>query len=207
KRRLHLASKRVVHIANLNPASQEAFSSRQGQAVFFVFGNGEVQSPVDGFRLSPCSQCLLRALDLGRIQLEVFVKAFGCSCHRFLSAVSIPRMYITTKSMYIRGTGFKRSTVTPCKCLIVLTRFDQAYRLHHHLSQGPIRQTRQRSLLPSPASRMRFAPFCFLEPVKAPHGCEERQIGKQSRAALCSTGFLQHLWCARGKIRRSPRRR
>ena len=79
--RLHLTTQRAVYVLDVNSALDETFSGFENQSVALVFGNRQIQRPLDGLSLGFRSQSFLDALDFHWIQLKVLVRPNPCRCH------------------------------------------------------------------------------------------------------------------------------
>src|ERR1700722_17975468 len=79
--RLHLTTQRAVNVLDVNSALDETLSGFENQSVALVFGNRQIQRPLDGLSLGFRSQSLLGALDFRGIQLKVLVRATPCCGH------------------------------------------------------------------------------------------------------------------------------
>src|SRR5215469_14122258 len=84
ERRLHLTNQGAVDVLDLNTALDETLRSLLDQAVLRVFRDREIQSPLNGLSLRLGVQSSLGALNLGRVQLKVFVGSLGCCRHDFV---------------------------------------------------------------------------------------------------------------------------
>ena len=96
----------AVDVLDLNTALDETLRSLLDQAVVGVFRDRKIQSPLNGLSLRLRVQSSLGALNLGRVQLKVFVGSLGCCRHEI-----VPRyceyitMYKVPISMYINCRG------------------------------------------------------------------------------------------------------
>ena len=96
----------AVDVLDLNTALDETLRSLLDQAVVGVFRDRKIQSPLNGLSLRLRVQSSLGALNLGRVQLKVFVGSLGCCRHEI-----VPRyceyitMYKVPISMYINFRG------------------------------------------------------------------------------------------------------
>src|SRR5215469_5091703 len=88
ERRLHLMNQGAVDVLDLNTALDETLRSLLDQAVVRVFRDREIQSPLNGLSLRLRVQSSLGALNLGRVQLKVFVGSLGCCRHEIVPVIA-----------------------------------------------------------------------------------------------------------------------
>src|SRR5215469_6088643 len=87
ERRLHLMNQGAVDVLDLNTALDETLRSLLDQAVVGVFRDRKIQSPLNGLSLRLRVQNSLGALNLGRVQLKVFVGSLGCCRHEMFPVI------------------------------------------------------------------------------------------------------------------------